>query len=292
MTVLASEIACFLGVEFNSTDFEVRGPSSLNNPKEYTISFISRSKLEGDLRSEFNSTLFLVTETFTSSINLPWLRVDNPRLRFAQVMTRFFVHPIEPSISATAICHPTSTVSKLAMIGEYTVVEENVIIGDYVQIGHHVVIHANTKIGDRSAIGSNTVIGSIGFGFEFDHNATPIRIPHFGGVIIGEDVEIGSCTSIARGTIDNTTIGSFVKIDDHVFVAHNVNIGPRSILVAGSEINGSVQIGEDCWIGPLSTIRDGLIIGQSSIVGMGAVVTRDVPRGTTVAGNPARKFND
>ena len=291
MTVLASKIASFLELEFNFFDFEVRGPSSLGNPKECTISFVSGAQLEQKLEPKFNSILYLVDENFTSTLDLPILRVDNPRLKFAQVMSKFFVQPMPPSISKTAVLHPASRISNTASIGEYTVIEENVIIGDLVEIGHNVVIHSNTKIGDGSVIGSNTVIGSIGLGFERDENNAPIRIPHVGGVIIGEDVEIGSCSTVAKGTIDDTIISSMVKIDDHVFIAHNVYIGPRSILVAGSEVSGSVKIDEDCWIGPLSTIRDGLTIGKKSIIGMGAVVTKNVHPETTVAGNPARRLS-
>ena len=236
--------------------------------------------------------MFLSKETFDAHPTCRVIQVKNPRLRFAQVINALFLKPESRGISPTAVCSSTSSISTTASIGEFTVVEDGVFIGDNVVIGHHTVICRGSVIGDRSQIGSNSVIGTTGLGFERDENFNPIRLPHLGGVVIGNDVEVGSCVTIARGTIDNTCIDNMVKIDDHVFIAHNVLIGARSILVAGCEVSGSVQIGEDCWIGPLSTIRDGVIIGRKSIVGMGAVVTKNVGDNKTVAGNPARQFQN
>lgn len=286
----AKEIAAFLNAKFSFDDFEITGPCSLNNLRSFSVAFVTESSKLSSLRNPCKYVLFLATD---DSINLPFcqvVRVTNPRLKFAEVVTKFFVEPEVEGIARTAVCSTRATISNSATIGEYTVVEDGVTIADDVRIGHHTVICRNTVIGEGSKIGSNSVIGTTGLGFERDEHGVPIRIPHLGNVKIGNDVEIGSCVTIARGTIDSTQINDMVKIDDHVFIAHNVQIGFRSILVAGCEVSGSVKIGDDCWVGPLSTIRDGLTIGSKSFVGMGSVVTKDVEQGTTVAGNPARIF--
>jgi UDP-3-O-[3-hydroxymyristoyl] glucosamine N-acyltransferase len=288
--VLASSIMDFLNLKQDFEDFEVHGPSSIRNIKSFSIVFINKVSDIPLVQGDFIYVLFLSKETFDAHSTCHVIQVENPRLRFAQIVNALFLKPESRGISSTAVCSSTSSISISASIGEFSVVEDDVIIGNNVVIGHHTVISRGSVIGDRSQIGSNSVIGTTGLGFERDENFNPIRIPHLGGVVIKEDVEIGSCVTVARGTIDNTFIDSMVKIDDHVFIAHNVAIGARSILVAGCEISGSVQIGEDCWIGPLATIRDGVLVGRQSVVGMGAVVTKDVASNTTVAGNPAREF--
>ena len=93
---------------------------------------------------------------------------------------------------------------------------------------------------------------------------------------------------IARGTIGDTIIGDHVKLDDHVFVAHNVEIGDCTLVVAGAVICGSVKIGKRCWIGANSTIKEHVKIGDDAFVGMGAVVLDDVAENAVVVGNPAR----
>lgn len=291
MNTTARQIAAFLRLDIGFDDFEITWPSSINNLHNNSVVFVNDIS---KLLAITNLTQYVLFLTKENSISIPFcqvLQVDNPRLRFAQVISHFFVKPETQRIAETAICSEDAIISNSATIGEYTVIEEGVYIGEDVRIGHHTVICSNTKIGDGCQIGSNSVIGTVGLGLERDENRIPIRIPHLGNVVIGKDVEIGSCVTVARGTIDSTNIEDMVKIDDHVFIAHNVRIGHRSILVAGCEVSGSVAIGEDCWIGPLSTIRDGLIIGSGSTVGMGAVVTKDVEKETTVAGNPARKFD-
>ena len=139
--------------------------------------------------------------------------------------------------------------------------------------------------GHTPSVGVNTVIGGDGFGW---YGSPPKRFPHIGGVWIGKEVEIGSCTTIDRGALGDTTIGSYVKIDNGVHIGHNATIGERTLLTAHCVIGGSAVIGADCWIGLGAQIKNQIVIGDGVIVGMGAIVLRDVPDGATVVGNPAR----
>jgi len=133
--------------------------------------------------------------------------------------------------------------------------------------------------------GENTVIGGNGFGWYGD---PPVRFPHIGGVRFGDSVEIGSCVTIDRGSIDDTSIGNYVKIDNGVHVGHNASIGDSTKLAAHCVIGGSAKIGAYCWIGLGAQIKNQITIGDHVTVGMGAIVVKDVPDNVTVIGNPAR----
>jgi len=117
-----------------------------------------------------------------------------------------------------------------------------------------------------------------------------MRWPHLGEVEIHEDVEIGRFTAIDRGSIGNTIIRRGVRIDNLVHIAHNVEVGPDTIVVANTVVCGSVKIGGNCYIGASSVIRHRLTIGDNVIIGMGSVVTKDVPSGECWIGNPARFY--
>jgi|TARA_R100000234_G_C4998059_1_gene178926 UDP-3-O-[3-hydroxymyristoyl] glucosamine N-acyltransferase len=147
-------------------------------------------------------------------------------------------------------------------------------------------------IGKGCDICETSRLGNEGFGFEPDENGDLVFFPHFGGVIIGNNVRIGSYTCIDRGNMRDTVVCDNVKIDNLVHVAHNVKIGKNTMVVAGAVICGSVEIGESCFIGANSTIRQHLKVGNNSIVGMGSVVTKNIPNNEVWAGNPARKIKD
>ncbi len=146
----------------------------------------------------------------------------------------------------------------------------------------------NTKVCDTAKLGND------GFGFEPDENGDLVFFPHFGNVIIGDNVRIGSHVCVDRGNLHDTVIKNGVKIDNLVHIAHNVNVGENTLVVAGSVICGSVKVGKNCFIGANSTIKEHLVIGNNVIIGMGSVVTKDIPDGEIWAGNPAKflKKND
>ncbi len=146
----------------------------------------------------------------------------------------------------------------------------------------------NVFVSNNLKVKPGAVIGYEGFGFERHPDGTPFRIPHIGHVILGDNVEIGANTVIARGTVDDTVIGNNVKIDDCVFIAHNCRIGDNTLIVAGAVICGSVTIGKNCFIGAGCRIKEKVIIGDGATVGIGAVVIKDVQTGAIVAGMKAQ----
>jgi len=219
--------------------------------------------------------------------DITYVLVDNPRLCFAKLLSKYYEQTAEFKIHPTVIIGKNCKLGKVS-IGPYAVIGDNVKIGDGSIIFPSVVISDNVKIGKNVIIKSNATVGQKGFGFEFDKNHIPISIPHIGGVKVGDDVEIGANSTICRGTLSNTVISDFVKIDDNVFIAHNVHIGPRTLIIACTEISGSAKIGSDCWLGPNCSIMNDITIGNKVLVGLGAVVIKSVPDNVVVAGNPAR----
>jgi len=123
-----------------------------------------------------------------------------------------------------------------------------------------------------------------------ERGAEWVMFPQVAGLVIGDRVEIGACTTIQRGALQNTVIEEGCRISDHVRIGHGVRIGRDSVVTCCTEISGSVQIGEHVWIGPQTSIRESLTIGDRAVIGIGSNLVKDVPVGTTVVGNPARPF--
>lgn len=146
----------------------------------------------------------------------------------------------------------------------------------------------NVIIGEECNIKSGVVIGQAGFGFEKDENGIPIHFPHLGRIVIGNNVYIGANTVIDRATLTSTIIGDHVKIDNLVHIAHNVIIGDYSYIIAGTILGGGVHIGKNCWIAPNVSIKQQLSIGDNALVGLGAVVLKNVDDNMIVVGNPAK----
>lgn len=207
---------------------------------------------------------------------------SSPRLDFARALNILDKQVGFEWSSDVADIHPTAKIGQFCVIGHGVKIGANTVICNNVTIGDEV------EIGQNCRIKSGAVIGEEGFGFERDDEGSPIRLPHIGTVVIGNDVEIGSLTTVCRGTLSNTVISNGAKIDDHVHIAHNVIVGSNSFVIACAEISGGVKIGERAWIAPGASVLNQLAIGDDAIIGLGAVVVKSVPASSTVAGNPAK----
>lgn len=181
-------------------------------------------------------------------------------------------------------------IGKRVSIGCNCSIRGDVRIGNDTRIGDNVVIKNKVTIGDGCEIQSLTVIGEDGYGYYEDECHVKTMIEHFGGVVIGDDVFIGSHTNIARGTIDDTVIGKGTKIAPSTHIGHNNRIGAHSAVVC-SKLYGSVETGENVYI-TSSVIRNQLKVGSNAIVGMGSVVTRDVADNKVVIGAPAKAVRE
>lgn len=163
----------------------------------------------------------------------------------------------------------------------------NVVIGNNVTIEEFVSIKENVTIGDNCTIRSGCVIGGQGYEFKNSKNGPLFPVEHFGGVWIGEDVEIQQLTNVSKAIYpnDDTVIRSGTKLDALVHVAHADKIGHNCHITAGVVIAGSVVVGDRVWIGPNAVISNGISIGNDARVSIGSVVTKNVEDGETVSGN-------
>jgi len=217
--------------------------------------------------------------------------VDNPRLIFIKIIKKM-KNTQEPtnSISNNAVISDSSRIGKNCYIGDFVLVGDHCIIGDNTIISSRVGLR-NTIIGDNCLVQSGSTIGEDGFAFEREIETSELeKFPHYGKVIIKNNVEIFSNCSIARGSISDTVIGYGTRIDSLCHVAHNVNIGKNTQLTAGTIIGGSTFVGDNCWLGLNCTIKQKLKIGDRSIVGSGSSVIHDVEDEDIVAGAPAKSI--
>ncbi|NNM45782.1 UDP-3-O-(3-hydroxymyristoyl)glucosamine N-acyltransferase [Knoellia koreensis] len=282
------DVARVLGTTSRRPDASILGVSASSSPEPGTLSFIQAESVPFEAVSAFPDTLFLVPNGSEAAQSDNTIEVANPRLAYALVLRDLLVEEHETQIAPTSVVGQGVAIGESVTIGDFCVLEDGVQIGDYVVIGPHSVLRSGVRVGPYTRIGSHASIGGPGFGFEMDESGRPIRIGHRGGVDIGAHVEIGQQVSIAQGTIEPTVIRDHVKIDDCVFIAHNVSIDENSFIIAGAEISGSVRIGRGVWISPEVTVINKVSIGDEALVGIGAVVVRDVEANTIVAGVPAK----
>lgn len=221
-----------------------------------------------------------------------FITVANPRGAFAEVVNRFFAPRPASGIHPTAIVDETAVIDPTAHVGPYSVIREGVVIEEGVEIRAHVVLSRGVRVGAHTLIKSHAVIGEEGFGIDTDADGNNLRIPHVGSVTLGRHVEVGNFTTVCSGTISPTTVGDFTKIDDHVHVAHNCQVGSNVIITACAELSGSVVVGDHAWIGPNASVLQGKTLGERSLLGIGAVAVQSVPDNEVRAGNPARRLRD
>ena len=285
----AAAVAGLLGAELRGPDVTLSGVCTLGRIRSHCLTFATNlSQAQAGALNATPDTLVMVTPALAHLLSAaPHIVLDNPRLGYAKAAQAFFA--VRPTgVAATARVDPTARIGVHGSIGDYVVIEHDVSIGDHCHIDHHAVIKHGTRLGDHCSVGAHSSLGTTGFGLEYDTDGTPVRLPHLGGIAIGNYVEIGANTVIARGTIEDTHISDHVKIDDHVFIAHNVQIGEGSFVIACAQISGSVVLGKRVWVAPQVTILNKVKVGDNATLGIGAVVRKDVEAGTTVVGNPAR----
>ncbi|WP_459815565.1 UDP-3-O-(3-hydroxymyristoyl)glucosamine N-acyltransferase [Campylobacter concisus] len=276
MIITVEDILSFLGIESNTKncDMEINKFTSISALEDGAVSFLTKKDFVFD--STKKALVIACNNTIDENNKAIVVYSKNPRLDFIRVLNRFFLVNKKNIISSTVIIGNNVTIGNNVAIGEYSVIGDNVKIGDNTVINNHVVVAENTIIGKKCYIKSGAIIGEDGFGFERDEYGRPIRFPHFGNVVIGNEVEIGAKTIIARGALNSTIISDNTKIDDSVFIAHNVKIGKNTMIAACSETSGSSKIGNNCWIGPNSTIRDGVSIGDGSFLGIACIISNDI----------------
>lgn len=281
------------GVKYRFTgekETELSGFSSLKNYRPGTLSWIKREQNYDELNRPSN----IACAVIQSGVSVDFFNAiesDASKEIFFAILKQFWgmeVWQEEGSIGKGTVIDPRANIDPTVSIGCNCSICGNVIVGSHTIIENNVVIQGNVRIGDNCIIHSGTAIGTDGFGYFFKDNGVIGKVEHFGGVEIGDEVEIGANVCIDRGTIDDTVIGNNSKIDNLVHIAHNVRIGKSVCVVAGAVICGSVVLRDGVYIAPGGIVKNQLEIGNEGFVGLGAVVTHSVDDGTVVAGIPAK----
>lgn len=282
----------------------ITGIASMHSAEPSQITFLSNSRYQEQLAT-CNAGAVVLTEADLPFCKSAALVVNNPYLTYARMAQIMDTTP-QPAqdIAPSAVISSHAILGENISVGANAVIESGVVLGDNVVIGAGCFVGKNTHIGAGSRLWANvsvyhevvigkncliqsgTVIGADGFGYANDRGNW-IKIPQLGSVHIGDRVEIGACTTIDRGALDNTIIGNGVIIDNQCQIAHNVVIGDNTAVAGGVIMAGSLKVGRYCMIGGASVINGHMeICDKVTITGMGMVMRPITEPGLYSSGIP------
>lgn len=314
--MLISELAKSINAEIyisNSVkeqDFVIDNIASIMNAKAHDITFVTSTTYENLLNQTHAGAVILANKL----PNMPFIQLihPNPYLAYAKAAQLIYAHKQHRQygisknahIDRSSFIHASAYISSFcyidanSYIDEYTQVLSNTHIGKNVKIGKNCLIYPNVVIYDDTIIGNNVIIhagaiiGNDGFGFAKDSNNIPVKIPQIGNVIIEDNVEIGACCTIARAALDHTIIRKNTKLDAHIHVAHNCDIGENCMFAAFVGIAGSTTIGNNVLIGGHAGINGHIKICDNVMIGAKAGIIGSIKESGTYMGFPALKANE
>jgi UDP-3-O-[3-hydroxymyristoyl] glucosamine N-acyltransferase len=283
---------------------EIVSPAPLEAAMPGTVIFVAAAKYLDALRTT-SASCAIVPPELAGEAPCAVMLSQNPYSDFARVLDIFFP-PYRPSpgIDSTARIAPGAKLGENASVGAYCVIGRDVTIGRDAVLHPHVTIYPGVRAGDNLVCHSgvairenvtlgngvtilnNAVIGAEGFGF-VEQDGSLVRIPQVGSVIIGDDVEIGAMATIDRATMGATAIGRGVKLDNHVHIGHNCEIGEFSRFSAQVGLSGSVRVGRWCQFGGQVGVADHAQIGDRVRVVAQSGIPHDLSDDATVGGTPA-----
>lgn len=286
----ASDIAHFLHLPLNGEDANIQAFSQLSSPEPHSVVFAKRFRQEYvDALNNVPNILAIVTNDFSGLLSCSHILSDNPRMDFIRTLSQFFAPSRPPGfIHPTAVVEEGATIGKNVFVGAGCYISSECVIGDDCILHPRVVLDNRVVMGCGCEIKSGAVLGQEGFGFERDENGIPTHFPHFGDVVMGNRVFIGSNTTVERATLGSTVIEDDVKIDDLVQIGHNSRIGTRSMIAVGAIVCGGVVLEAGSYLAPNVCVKEKVTIGSGGFAGLGAVVLRDVEPQSVVVGNPAK----
>ncbi len=281
---------------------EIHGASPLHRARSGYITLLTH---RGSLEELLDSPAAAAVVAHDQSPACPYIAVADPNAAFAKILLHFRPARIERRIGV----HPGAHVSPTAEIAEDVEIYPGAVIGEECHIGPRTTIHGGVQImagchigadnvifpnvvlyedtilGNRVVIHSGAVVGAYGFGYEVIEGRH-VRGPQLGWVEIGDEVEIGACTTIDRGVFGPTVIGEGSKFDNHVQIAHNCHVGRHTIICSQSGLAGSVTMGDYVVLAGQVGVRDHVTIGTGATVGAKSGVMADVPAGARLLGSP------
>lgn len=287
---------------------KVDSVAPLHKAVQGQLGFLSDDAYKKDLATT-QASVVLIKPDLAELCPVNAILVKNPYAAYALCAQALYKQPFKKGIHETAVVHPSVKLPQNIFIGAYAVIEEKVVLGDQVTIESGCVIQsgvsigANTHlhpgvtvmhdcvIGEHCHIKSGAVIGGDGFGWA-KHQGKWIKIPQIGRVIIGNNVAIGSNSTVDRGAIEDTVIEDHCIIDNLVHLAHNVHFGTGGAMAAFTGISGSTNIGSHCtFAGQTATAGHVDIADNVTLMGR-AAVTHSIHKPGTYAGLPAMPIGD
>jgi len=311
MNFTAGQIADQLnGVVIGDKEVDINSLSKIEEGVKGSLTFLANPKYTEYIYNT-KASAAIVSDDFkpTKEIKTTLIKVKDPYSSFTTLLELFNTNNTDESgISKLSEINKSSKVSSSSFIGSFTIIGKNsivedkcfiheqVFIGDNVKIGSGTKIYPGVKILNDTVIGKNCIIhslcciGSDGFGFAPNDDGSYKKIPQTGNVIIEDNVEIGSNSTIDRATIGSTIIKKGVKLDNQIQIAHNVEIGENTAIAAQSGIAGSTKIGKNCMIGGQVGIIGHIKIGDNVKIQAQAGVTSDIESNSRITGTPAINY--
>lgn len=315
MEFSALQIASILGGEVQGDpDVTVRGLAKIEEGSEGALSFLSNMKYEEYIYST-GSSICIVNKTFEPTKSLPdtltLVKVDDAYACFAKLLEVYSqMNQKQPKIEQPSYISESAVVGEGLYLGAFAYLGDNVVVGNNVKIYPNVVvgdnvtigdgtilnagvkIYADCKIGNNCILHAGVVIGADGFGFAPDENGVYSKVPQIGNVVIEDDVEIGSNSTIDCATMGSTIIRKGVKIDNLVQIAHNVEIGEHSAMAAQVGVAGSAKIGKHVMVGGQAGIAGHLHIADGTKIVAQSGIPSSVKKADTLMGSPGIPIDD
>ncbi|MHC4990940.1 MAG: UDP-3-O-(3-hydroxymyristoyl)glucosamine N-acyltransferase [Planctomycetota bacterium] len=281
----------------------IRGIATLAAADPDQLSFLTNVRYARAARATRAGAVLVGPESGLEGPDL--LVADEPQLALARLLELFHPAPPRPvGVSPDARLASTVRLGRDVAVGPFAVVERDVSLGDAVVVGAgavvgagsvigaetelkpRVVVYPGTRIGERCLVHAGVVLGGDGYGFATS-GGVHHKVPQVGGLIIGDDVEIGANTTVDRGALDDTRIGSGTKLDNLVMIAHGVQLGEAALMAAQTGISGSTRVGRATMWGGQSGAAGHLEIADGSVIASKSAVYGDIRKGAFVAGIPA-----
>lgn len=313
MKFTAEQIAGILeGEVIGNPNAEVYKLAKIEEGTEGSLTFLSNPKYQNYIYSTA-ATITIVNNNFEAEhpVSTTLIKVDDAYQAFSKLLeyynqVKLMKSGIEqPSMISENVTYGSNLylgsfcyIGKNVTIGNDVKIYPNTFIGDNVVIGNNCVffagvrIYSETEIGANCVIHSGSIIGSDGFGFAPHDDGTYSKIPQIGNVILEDDVEVGSCTTIDRATLGSTIIRKGVKLDNQIQIAHNVEIGENTVIAAQTGVAGSTKIGKNCMIGGQVGVAGHLTIGNNVRIQAQSGIGKNIKDGEIIQGSPAFNYGD
>lgn len=306
--LILEQVAGLVSGEMRGTgSVKIRGVAPIHEAGPEELGFLVHKRYAKFLDTTEAGAVLASEELAPLVTGRPCVSVSEPHRALATLLNHFhppsnpapYLHPtslVDPTailgpdvtLGAYTVVGPNARVGARCVLHEHVTVGEGVTLGDSCVIYPQVTLYPGTILGDRVIVHAGTRIGVDGYGYTFvdgEHR----KVPQVGTCVIGSDVEIGANCTLDRGSIGRTVIGQGTKIDNLVHIAHNVHIGPRSLLTAQVGIAGSTRVGEGAVFGGQSGVVGHVEVGAGAQIGAQAGVIGNVGEGETVLGYPARE---